>query len=111
MLYSGYTNRRNKLSQIWVSLMALTVGSISWMLFGYTLTYGEGSSFIGDFSHVGHKDVLEEAVGTLPALLYSMFQLVFSVATVAIFLGGSAERARLTALIPITFIWPLIVYR
>jgi Amt family ammonium transporter len=81
------------------------------MLFGYTLTYGEGSSFIGDFSHIGHKDVLEEAVGTLPALLYSMFQLVFSVATVAIFLGGSAERARLTALIPITFIWPLIVYR
>lgn len=36
------------------------------MTFGYTLTYGEGNAFIGDGSHLGHKDVMEEASGGIP---------------------------------------------
>jgi Amt family ammonium transporter len=109
-LYSGYTNRRNALSPVWTGLMTMSVGSISWMTFGYSLTYGEGNAFIGDAQYLGHKGVLEVASGTIPALLFSMFQLTFSVATIAIFMGGAAERARLTSLIPIVFFWPLVVY-
>jgi len=109
-LYSGYTNRRNALSSVWISLCTLVVGSISWMLFGYSLTYGTGNSFIGDATYFGHAGVMEEAVGTIPAMEYSIFQLTFSVATVAIFMGGAAERARLACLPVIIFFWPLVVY-
>ncbi|KAK9898240.1 ammonium transporter [Cystobasidium minutum MCA 4210] len=109
-LYSGYTNRQNALAPVWTSFMTLAVGSVSWMTFGYSLTYGEGNAFIGDAQYLGHKDVLEVASGTIPALLFSMFQLTFSVATIAIFMGGAAERARLAPLIPLVFFWPLLVY-
>jgi len=43
---------------------------------GYTLAYGEGAGVIGDFSYLFHKGVLAEPVGTIPAILFSEFQLV-----------------------------------
>lgn len=33
---------------------------------------------IGDFSYIFHRDVLAEPVGTIPAILFSEFQLVSS---------------------------------
>ncbi|ORY81220.1 hypothetical protein BCR35DRAFT_321354 [Leucosporidium creatinivorum] len=109
-LYSGYTDKRNALSTVLTSFMTLAIGSISWMTMGYSLTYGVGNGFIGDATLFGHAGVMGTAVYAIPELEYSIFQLVFSVATVAIFMGGAAERARLSCLPVIIFLWPLVVY-
>ncbi|KAM0753818.1 putative ammonium transporter [Meredithblackwellia eburnea MCA 4105] len=110
MLYSGYTNRKNALATVWTSLITMSVSSVSWMLLGYSIAYGPGNSFIGDATLAGHKGVLDVPVYAIPEMLYTIFQLVFCVATVAIFMGGAAERARLSCIPVLAFFWPLLVY-
>jgi Amt family ammonium transporter len=46
----------------------------------------------GDLKYVFHRGVLAEPVGTIPAALFSFFQLVFQETVCAIAVGGACER-------------------
>ena len=85
-------------------MYVVCVCTIQWWLIGYTLAYGEGSGVIGDFKYAFHRSVLAEPVGTIPALLFSMFQLVFEATVCAIAVGGACERGRIAPLIPFIFV-------
>lgn len=50
-----------------------------------SFTYGAGNAFYGDTTYIGHKGVFERAEGGVPILIFSLFQLTFQTATVAIF--------------------------
>jgi ammonia channel protein AmtB len=102
--YSGYTTRSNSLAAIIPSLLAVIVGSIQWFLIGYTLTYSEGGPIFGDFTYAFHRNVLSEPVGTIPAILFSFFQLIFQATVCAIAVGGACERGRILPLIPFIFV-------
>ncbi|CAD0097014.1 unnamed protein product [Aureobasidium mustum] len=108
--YSGYSTRRSGLASFMPALLAVAVCTIQWWLFGYSLAYGEGNGFIGDFKHLMHLDVLAEPVGTIPAILFSEFQLIFCATVCAIAIGGACERGRLLPLIPFIFLWATFVY-
>ena len=54
-----------------------------------------------------HRNVLAEPVGTIPAVLFSFFQLVFQATVCAIAVGGACERGRILPLIPFIFVSPL----
>lgn len=102
--YSGYSTRRSGLASFMPALLAVAVCTIQWWLFGYSLAYGEGNGFIGDFKHFMHLNVLAEPVGTIPAILFSEFQLIFCATVCAIAIGGVCERGRLLPLIPFIFV-------
>ncbi|THV74765.1 hypothetical protein D6C77_06099 [Aureobasidium pullulans] len=108
--YSGYSTRRSGLASFMPALLAVSVCTIQWWLFGYSLAYGEGNGFIGDLKHFMHLDVLAEPVGTIPAILFSEFQLIFCATVCAIAIGGVCERGRLLPLIPFIFLWATFVY-
>ena len=86
------------------SILTVAVCSIQWFVIGYALAYGEGGAVFGDFAHVFHIGVLAEPVGTIPAILFSEFQLVFEATVCAIAVGGACERGRLAPLIPFIFV-------
>lgn len=48
--------------------------------------------------------VLSDPVGTIPAILFSEFQLVFEATVCAIAVGGACERGRLAPLVPFIFV-------
>ena len=102
--YSGYTTRSNSLSSIVPSILSVIVCTIQWFLIGYTLTYSEGGPIFGDFTYAFHRNVLAEPVGTIPAILFSFFQLVFQATVCAIAVGGAVERGRILPLIPFIFV-------
>lgn len=103
--YSGYSWKRNGLTSFLPSLLVISVCSIQWFLIGYTLAYGEGSGPIfGNFAYIFHVDVLSDRVGTIPAILFSEFQLVFEATVCAIAVGGVCERGRLAPLVPFVFV-------
>ena len=58
----------------------------------------------GDFTYAFHRNVLAEPVGTIPAVLFSFFQLVFQATVCAIAVGGACERGRILPLIPFIFV-------
>lgn len=102
--YSGYSTRRSGLASFIPAVYVVCVCSIQWYLIGYSLAYGEGSGVIGDLKYAFHRGVLAEPVGTIPALLFSEFQLVFEATVCAIAIGGACERGRILPLIPFIFV-------
>lgn len=77
---------------------------------GYTLSYGPGGLFFGGLDHLFHRGVLAEPVGTIPAILFSEFQLVFEATVCAIAIGGFCERGRLLPTIPFIVLWATFIY-
>lgn len=102
--YGGYAWKRNGLSAIMPAILTIATCSIQWFLVGYSLAYGEGSGVIGDLKYIFHRGVLSEPVGTIPAILFSEFQLVFEATVCAIAVGGVCERGRLLPLVPFIFV-------
>lgn len=102
--YSGYCTRSNALAAVMPAILTVTVCSIQWFIIGYSLTYSEGGYVLGDFTYAFHRGVLAEPVGTIPAVLFSFFQLVFQATVCAIAVGGASERGRLLPLVPFIFV-------
>lgn len=102
--YSGYSTRKSGLASFMPAILAVGVCSLQWWAVGYSLAYGEGSGVIGDLKYAFHQGVLSEPVGTIPAVLFSEFQLIFEATVCAIAVGGVCERGRIVALIPFIFV-------
>jgi ammonia channel protein AmtB len=86
------------------SLLVISCCSIQWFVVGYSLAYGEGSGVIGDLKYAFHRGVLADPIGTIPAILFSEFQLIFEATVCAIAVGGAVERGRTLPLIPFIFV-------
>ncbi|KAI0468580.1 ammonium transporter [Xylaria cf. heliscus] len=112
--YSGLARRKSALSLIWLSVMATAVTTFQWFFWGYSLTFSHtASSFIGDLSNFGFKNVLAQpSVGSprLPDLLFAVYQGMFSAITVALATGAVAERGRMLPCIVFMLIWSTIIY-
>jgi len=102
--YSGYSTRKSGLASFMPAILSVAVCSIQWYIVGYSLAYGEGSPVVGGFKNAFHRGVLAEPVGTIPAILFSEFQLIFEATVCAIAVGGACERGRLAPLVPFVFV-------
>lgn len=102
--YSGYSTRKSGLASFMPAILAIACCSLQWYGWGYTLAYSEGGAVFGDFAHVFHIGVLADPVGTIPEVLFSLFQLIFCATVCAIAVGGACERGRLMPLIPFIFV-------
>lgn len=111
LFYGGLVRRKNVLSVIMHSFIALGVISIQWVLIGYSLAFGpDVGGVIGDFSLMGLKGVGLEPNGTIPAQLFMMFQMMFAVITPALISGAFAERMKFSAYLVFIVLWSTIVY-
>ncbi|KAL1897973.1 hypothetical protein Sste5346_003826 [Sporothrix stenoceras] len=108
--YSGYSTKKNSLASFYLALLAVICCSVQWYVVGYSLAYSDGNGFIGGLTYAFHRHVLSEPVGTIPAILFSEFQLIFCAAVAAIAVGGACERGRLLPLVPFLFLWSTFVY-
>jgi Amt family ammonium transporter len=89
-----------------------------WILVGYSLAFGTGGSFVGDFSKIGLSGVTMESVvanfasppRNIPEYVFIMFQAMFAIITPALILGAVAERMKFSAWVAFLTIWFLLVY-
>jgi Amt family ammonium transporter len=87
------------------------VASIVWLVLGYSLAFGEGNAFIGDFSKVMMAGIGRETLsGTIPESLFMLFQMTFAIITPALIIGGFAERMKFSAMLLFSVLWLLLVY-
>ena len=111
LFYGGLVRSKNVLSVIMQCFSIGCMASIVWLLFGYSLAFGEGNSWIGDFSKVMLAGVGRETLsGDIPESLFMMFQMTFAVITPALIVGGFAERMKFSAMLIFSAIWLIAVY-
>jgi Amt family ammonium transporter len=109
--YGGMVRKKNVLGTLMHSFMMLCTMSIVWVLWGYTLAFGPDlGGFVGGLDMLGLKGVGMEASGTIPHLLFMMFQGMFAIITPALIAGAYAERIKFSSMVVFSVIWVTIVY-
>ena len=114
LFYAGMARSKNVLATLMHSFFILCLISIQWVLWGYTLSFGPDSGFlggiVGGFDFLGLKGVGMEANGTIPHYIFMIFQGMFAVITVALITGAFAERIKFSAFVIFSILWATFVY-
>lgn len=111
LFYGGLVRTKNVLSVLMQCFAIAGAASILWLVFGYSLAFGEGNGWIGDFSKVMLAGIGRESLaGDIPESLFMLFQMTFAVITPALIIGGYAERMKFSAMLLFSCIWLLVVY-
>jgi Amt family ammonium transporter len=111
LFYGGLTQNKHVLNTIGMSYMAFCTGTIIWVVIAYSLAFGEGNAFIGDFGNVLLKGIgVNDVSGTIPTLLFVVFQGTFAAIAVAIVSGSIIERVRFSTWGVFSALWVIIVY-
>jgi Amt family ammonium transporter len=111
MFYGGLVRTKNVLSVLMQCFTIAGMASILWLIAGYSLAFGEGNAWIGDFSRVLMSGVGKETLsGDIPESVFMLFQMTFAIITPALIVGGFAERMRFSAMLLFSAIWLLLVY-
>jgi Amt family ammonium transporter len=112
LFYAGLVRSKNGLNTFMMCVAALCVVTISWALVGYSLAFGDGSGFIGNFDYAFLNDVGFEPVGeqTVPHLVFFAFQATFCILTAALVSGAVVERIRFLPYLGFLVIWSIAVY-
>jgi len=112
LFYGGLVRKKDVVSMIGLSFLALALVSVQWVLVGYSLSFGaDVGGFIGGLDLLGLKGVgMDAGEGTIPGLLFMAFQLVFAGITLAIITSAVAERVRIGSFIVFGLLWTTLVY-
>ncbi|HET6141964.1 MAG TPA: ammonium transporter [Candidatus Acidoferrales bacterium] len=114
LFYGGLVRKKNVLATMLQSFAMMSLVTIVWGLFGYSLAFGSGNSFIGGFEFsflhgVGAQPNADYAT-TIPHLTFMIYQLMFAVITPALITGAFAERMKFKAMLLFMFLWLVVVY-
>ncbi|MEH6502473.1 MAG: ammonium transporter [Cycloclasticus sp.] len=111
MFYAGLVRSKNVLSVFMQCFSITCVASILWFVVGYSIAFGEGNAWIGDFSRVMFSGIDRGTLsGDIPESLFAMFQMTFAIITPALIIGAFAERMKFSAMLLFSAIWLLVVY-
>jgi Amt family ammonium transporter len=112
--YGGLVQRKNVLSTIMHSFFILALISVQWVLWGYSLAFAPGGSFLGGLDWLALRGVGQEPnaayAATIPALSFMAFQMMFAIITPALITGAFAERKRFKAMVLFSLLWATFVY-
>ncbi|BDH84330.1 ammonium transporter [Lactococcus lactis] len=113
--YGGLGRRKNVLNTMMMSLAPMALASILWVIFGFSFSFSGSNSWIGDFNHL-FMDGVDMAKNSLfpanhiPDGLFSGFQMMFSIITVALITGSVVGRMKFTPILIFMTAWLILVY-
>ncbi|NJM94394.1 MAG: ammonium transporter [Cytophagales bacterium] len=111
LFYGGLTTRKSVLNTIGMSYVSFCIASIVWMLVGYSFAFGTANPFIGGFDLALLQGILPSDVrGTIPTLLFVVFQGTFAAIAVAIVSGSIIERVKFSTWLIFSALWVALVY-
>ena len=111
LFYAGMARKKNILGTIAQDFAICGVVTILWFVIGYSLAFSEGSSFIGGLSFFGMQGIgVNTLQGSIPQLLFAVFQMTFAVLTACLITGSWAGRVKFSAMLAFMVIWSLLVY-
>ncbi|MBU0971719.1 MAG: ammonium transporter, partial [Proteobacteria bacterium] len=112
LFYGGMSRYKNLLNTMAMTLVAYCLTSLVWVGWGYSLSFGQSASlFIGNLNHLLLSGIDAHSVsGTIPTLIFILFQMTFACISVAIILGSVVDRMKFTSWIVFTILWVTFVY-
>src|SRR5438034_585369 len=114
LFYGGLVRKKNVLATMMQSFAMMALITVLWALFGYSLSFGAGNGFVGDFHHlflnaVGSQPDPDYST-TIPQQTFMVYQLMFAIITPALITGAFAERMKFSAMVVFMVLWSVLVY-
>jgi Amt family ammonium transporter len=111
LFYGGLVRSKNVLSVLMQCFALTSVISIIWLAFGYSLAFDSGSPILGGLGKAFLIGVDSSVLtGTIPEVLFFVFQMTFAIITPTLIVGAFAERMRFSAMLAFSVIWLVVVY-
>ena len=127
--YGGMVRARSVLNMLMMSISAMGVVTVLWVLYGYSMAFGNDTdNVVGDPTEywglkglIGGNSVAADAgkgvaatniplAGTLPMTVFVAFQLMFAIITVALISGAVSDRLKFSAWLVFAGLWATFVY-
>jgi Amt family ammonium transporter len=134
--YGGFVRSRNVLNTMMMSFFAMGLIGVTWILYGYSLSFDTGLPFIGSLdwtflnkvgletsgylSHLPYEDALKAKdpnyadlvsyAPTIPHQAYMIYQAMFAIITPALISGAIAERMSFRAYALFLLMWSTFIY-
>ena len=125
--YGGMVRSKSVLNMMMMSVSALGLIGVLWVLYGYSMAFGADigggllgnpGQFLGLQGTFGGTYLATEGgppaeiplVGTIPATVFVAFQAMFAIITVALISGAAADRLRFGPWLLFAGLWATIVY-
>ena len=104
--YGGLVRSKNVISTLMYSFISLGIASLIWVLWGYSLAFGDGgNAFIGSLSNFALS-----GVDTPEEQIFAIFQMMFAIITPALITGAFCERFNFKAYMIFLVLWITFVY-
>lgn len=115
LFYGGMVKKKNVLSTMMMSFVAMAIIGVQWVLFGYSLAFGTSIGGLIGFdpsllalSGIDHTKLYGDK--GVPELVFVMFQGKFAIITPALISGAIAERMRFRSYAVFIVLWATVVY-
>src|SRR6516225_9432604 len=103
LFYGGLVRKKNVIGTMMQSFILMALITVLWALVGYSLAFGEGTSFVGGLRYaflngVGSAPNADYAA-TIPHQTFMVYQLMFAIITPALISGAFAERMKFKSML------------
>ena len=112
LFYGGMSRFKNLLNTFAMTFVAYCIASVVWVVWGYSLAFGESSStLIGSLNYILLSGIDVNSIsGTIPTILFILFQMTFACITVALILGSVVDRIKFSSWIVFVILWITFIY-
>ena len=113
LFYGGLVRHKNVLSTMMHSIVLMGLGTIIWVLLGFTLAFGTSHGWIGGFDWILGQDISTSAPypgQTIPLAVFMLFQMKFAIITPALISGAVAERMKFIGYVVFVALWSALIY-
>jgi Amt family ammonium transporter len=131
--YGGMVRAKGVLNMLMMSFSAMGIVTVLWVLYGYSMSFGNdtwnvignptqywglkgliggnGAAAVDATADAAAKAAVDiPLAGTMPQLVFVMFQLMFAIITVALVSGAIADRLKFSAWLAFAALWATFVY-
>jgi len=118
--YAGMVRSKNVLGMLMQNFFSMGLISVLWAAVGFSLAFGDGGGFIGNFDFAFLRDIgtgdlalpgyVDDFALTIPAIVFVAYQMMFAVITPALITGATADRLRFSAYAVFIGLWLVMVY-
>ncbi len=117
LFYGGLVRSKNMLSVLMQVMVVFCLITVLWVIYGYSMTFGGGGKFFGNFDKLFLKGITLESVAAtfskgvyIPELSFVAFQATFAGITCALIVGAFAERMKFSAVLLFSVLWFTFCY-
>lgn len=114
LFYGGMSRYKNLLNTMAMTFTAYCLSSVVWVMWGYTLAFGSdvgGFGLIGGLNNLFLKGITVNSLfGSIPEMVFVLFQMTFACITVALVLGAVVDRMKFSSWIIFSVLWVTFIY-